>query len=156
VWREHHVSYCYEETMPVCSKCHARIHLSDLLEQFKLYGVLRPINRRDECKERVEAKMRAREISSVWEAVWRRARELGVEPPGEMPPIRDEEEIYVYMVGVLKTLGDFLERATWYRLPGVKEALKVFREHLQRALKIVDPALEGFENPLDNRAWEES
>jgi len=156
VWREHHVSYCYEETVPVCRRCHARIHLSDLLEQFKLYGVLRPIDKRDECEERLEAKVRAREVSSVWEAVWRRARELGVEPPGEMPLMRIEEEIYAYMVGALKTLADFLEQATRYRLPGVKEALKVFREHLQRALKVVDLALEGFENPLDNRAREES
>jgi hypothetical protein len=155
-WREHHVSYCYEETVPVCRRCHARIHLSDLLERFKLYGVFRPVDRRDECEKRPEAKVRAREVSSVWEAVWRRARELGVDPPGEMPSMRIEEEIYVHMVGALKTLGDFLEQATWYKLPGVKEALRVFREHLQRALKVVDLALEGFENPLDHRAWEES
>jgi hypothetical protein len=38
VWKEHHISYCYEETVPVCRTCHARVHLSDLVEGFKLYG----------------------------------------------------------------------------------------------------------------------
>jgi hypothetical protein len=155
VQREHHISYCYEETVPVCRRCHARIHTSNLSERFKLYGVFRPIDKRSECEERPEAKMRVKEVSRVWEVVWRRARELGADPPSEMPLVHDEEDIYVYMVGVLETLGNFLEEATRYRLPGVKEMLKVFREYLQRALKIVDLALEGFENPLDHRAWEE-
>ena len=64
VWREHHVSYCYEETVLVCRRCHARIHLSDLVEGFKLYGVFKPIDKKDVCKKSAEAKRR-RELSVV-------------------------------------------------------------------------------------------
>jgi hypothetical protein len=147
VWKEHHISYCYEETVPVCRMCHARIHLSDLVEGFKLYGVFKPIDKKDVCKKSNEAKRRRRELSVVWSAVQRRMRELGVRFT-EKRSLSTEGELYVYMLGVLDTMGEFLEKAIWYkRLPGVKETLKTFKTYLQRALEIVDLALETSKEP---------
>jgi hypothetical protein len=111
---------------------YARIHLSDLLEKFKLYGVFKPIDKKDKCKK---------------SAVQRRMKELGLRFT-EKRSLSAEGELYVYMLGVLDTMGGFLEQAVWYRrLPGVRETLKTFKTYLQRALEVVDLALETSKEP---------
>ena len=77
----------------------------------------------------------------------RRIEELGLRFT-ERKPLDTEGELYVYMLGVLDTMGGFLEKAIWYkRLLGVKETLKTFKTYLQRALEIVDLALETSKEP---------